>query len=244
MDGNVPMYRWVRLKKHCADTGATPEAVHARQPAMLQVGGGWLFRQSGAAAPVPCCRSRTSPECRLPRRIGELMSQSGTYDHPLFGRVGFHTIDPDWIRGGEIEFESGGSFSKDMVTPLFLPQVVGIPRSSDDAINNGHIVFHEDAHQQLLDAFAELERRGLLHVVRSFGGWHFQPRLRKAFDKDGNKIMSRLPSNHSFGTAFDINAREGHGESAKPLAPVFRDFGFKWGGDFNDPMHFEVEQFR
>lgn len=171
------------------------------------------------------------------------MSQAGTFDHPLFGRVTFHTVDSGWIRGGDIEFDDGGGFSKDMVTPLFLPQVVGVPRSSKDATNNGHIVFHKDAHQQLLDAFAEVERQGLLDVIRSFGGWHFQPRLRKPFDKDGNKVMSHFPSNHSFGTAFDINAGENHGETAAPLAPVFRQFGFKWGGDFNDPMHFEVAQF-
>lgn len=31
MSANEPHYRWVKLKKHCADTGDTPDAVHARR---------------------------------------------------------------------------------------------------------------------------------------------------------------------------------------------------------------------
>ena len=29
-DSISPTYRWVRLKQHCAATGDTPDAVHAR----------------------------------------------------------------------------------------------------------------------------------------------------------------------------------------------------------------------
>lgn len=31
MSANESMYRWVKLGKHCADTGDTPDAVHARR---------------------------------------------------------------------------------------------------------------------------------------------------------------------------------------------------------------------
>lgn len=30
-DSITPTYRWVRLKQHCAATGDTPDAVHARR---------------------------------------------------------------------------------------------------------------------------------------------------------------------------------------------------------------------
>jgi len=31
MSANESLYRWVKLAKHCAETGDTPDAVHARR---------------------------------------------------------------------------------------------------------------------------------------------------------------------------------------------------------------------
>ena len=59
-------------------------------------------------------------------------------------------------------------------------------------------------------------------------------------------------SNHSFGSAFDINVawnERGHrpalvGEkgSVRELVPITHQWGFWWGGHFSTPdgMHFEV----
>jgi hypothetical protein len=59
-------------------------------------------------------------------------------------------------------------------------------------------------------------------------------------------------SNHSFGSAFDINAEwnaRGHRPalvdekgSTRELVPIAHDWGFWWGGHFSTPdgMHFEV----
>jgi hypothetical protein len=158
------------------------------------------------------------------------------------GQLSFETVANDWVRGGEIRFTEG--FDQSKIKPLFVPQIVGMPRSSKGAVNTGNIQFHADAHAQLLAAFAEIERQGLLRKMVSFGGARFQPRLRKPVDAEGRKLLSRSPSNHSFGTAFDVNARDRkYGATARPFAEIFEANGFLWGHAFNDPMHFEVKTF-
>jgi hypothetical protein len=55
-------------------------------------------------------------------------------------------------------------------------------------------------------------------------------------------------SNHSFGTALDLNVpgnlRGTVGEMDRGVVAIFKKWGFGWGGDWNytDPMHFEVVQ--
>ena len=168
--------------------------------------------------------------------------KKGRFCHPLFGELAFETVDDGWVRGGEIRFTAG--FDAALIRPVFVPQIVGMPRSSAGAFNTGTVRFHAHAHAQLLAAFEQIERQGLLSKMVSFGGARFQPRLRKPVDGAGRKVLSRLPSNHSFGTAFDVNARDGrYGATARVFAEIFEANGFLWGRAFNDPMHFEVKSF-
>ncbi len=174
--------------------------------------------------------------------VAAIAGKKGAYCHPLFGALTFETVDDEWVRGGDIRFTSG--FAKSMIKPLFIPQIVGIPRSSDGAVNTGNIQFHADAHAQLLTAFKQIEQQGLLSKMVSFGGARFQPRLSKPVDSAGKKLLSRRPSNHSFGSAFDVNARDGkYGATARSFAAIFEANGFEWGEAFNDPMHFQVKNF-
>jgi hypothetical protein len=117
---------------------------------------------------------------------------------------------------------------------LQVPQLKGIPGS-----NNGKLKFHKKGHAQLLQAFDDIERLGLLkHIKTCAGSLNF--RLRKPT----SGVLSKLPSNHAFGIAIDLNADDGSlGGSVAPVAPVFEALGFLWGKAFNDPMHFEVEEF-
>lgn len=178
----------------------------------------------------------SAPVAVLAQRKGELC-------HPLFGRITFETLDPDWVRGGDIRFTSG--FDRSMIKPLFIPQIVGIPRSTAGAINTGHIQFHTYAHAQILNAFSQIEKQGILNKMISFGGARFQPRLSKPVNAEGKKLLHRSPSNHSFGTAFDVNARDGkYGATARIFAEIFEANGFLWGQVFHDPMHFEVKTFK
>lgn len=156
-----------------------------------------------------------------------------SFDHPLFGVVRFRTNNPSvWIRGDGISFISG--FNVQDITPVSVPQLAGVPGS-----NHGHLQFHRRAHSQLLMAFADIERLDLLKHIRTCAG-SLNFRLRKPT----SGALSKLPSNHAFGIAIDLNADDGsNGASVAPVAPVFEAHGFKWGISFNDPMHFEVEEF-
>lgn len=155
-----------------------------------------------------------------------------SFNHPLFGHVRFRTNNPSvWIRGDGVSFISG--FDVDDITPVLVPQLVSVPGS-----NHGRLQFHKRAHAQLLMAFADIERLGLLkHVKTCAGALNF--RLRKPI----SGALSKLPSNHAFGIAIDLNADDGsNGASVAPVAPAFEALGFKWGISFSDPMHFEVEE--
>ena len=155
-----------------------------------------------------------------------------SFTHPLFGEVRFRTNHDVWIRGDGITFISG--FQVADIVPVTIPQLAGIPGA-----NGGKLRFHQHAHAQLVMVFADIERLGLLQHIKTCGGT-FNPRLRKPTDG----TLSKLPSNHAFGTAIDLNPDDGSlGGSVAPIAPVFEALGFKWGKSFGDPMHFEVEEF-
>ena len=57
------------------------------------------------------------------------------------------------------------------------------------------------------------------------------------------KRTSTKLSCHSWGIALDIrpatNAMGTPGDMDPAIVKIFRDHGFKWGGDFKDPMHFQ-----
>jgi Transglycosylase SLT domain/D-alanyl-D-alanine carboxypeptidase len=158
---------------------------------------------------------------------------AGTYEHPLLGKVAFKTKSATWVRGDPITFTSGFDPSTE-VEIVEIPQLKNVAGAS-----GGRFRFHLRAHAQLRAAFEEIEKKGLLPLIVEFGGG-FNPRLRKPTDGS----TSKLPSNHSFGLAVDINPNDGtNGGTAAPLAPVFASHGFLWGQSFNDPMHFEVRTF-
>src|SRR5262249_19633887 len=100
---------------------------------------------------------------------------------------------------------------------------------------------------QLLAAWAEVEQRGMMDLVLTFDG---------AFSSRLIRDSATKPSNHAFGTAFDINGifngfgsippAAGRRGSVRELVPIFEKHGFLWGGTFThkpDGMHFEVARF-
>lgn len=155
-----------------------------------------------------------------------------TFKHSLFGEVRFTTRRDEWVRGDKISFLSGFDISS--IRPLIIPQLIGIKGTS-----NGKLDVHERCHAQLAMAFREIERHGLLHHITSCAGV-LNFRLRRPT----NGKLSKLPSNHAFGIAIDLNADDKQlGATVAPVAPVFEALGFKWGKAFGDPMHFEVLRF-
>ncbi|MDO9553304.1 M15 family metallopeptidase [Rhodonellum sp.] len=150
---------------------------------------------------------------------------------------------------GKFNFEDAGigdeiritcNWPSDNIISIHIPAVkhlTGGPKS-------GNIRFHKRAAPQLQGLFEAWENAGLMDLVETWGGSYY-PRY----------IRGRKPvlSNHSFGTAFDINvawnglghtpALVGQKGSVRKLVPLANKFGFYWGGHFNsrlDGMHFEV----
>ncbi len=154
------------------------------------------------------------------------------FKYPLFGEVQFRTMSSEWKRGDKIIFLSG--FDLADVTPIVIPQLKNIPGAV-----KGKLRVHKRAQAQLQKAFDLIEISGLLHHIKTCAGT-LNVRLRKPTSGS----LSKLPSDHAFGIAIDLNEDDpGFRDSVAPVAPIFQLLGFTWGKAFNDPMHFEVNRF-
>jgi D-alanyl-D-alanine dipeptidase len=123
---------------------------------------------------------------------------------------------------------------------LSVPQLVNI-KGSD------RVQFHRKAADQLIKLWQNWEDAALLPLVLTWDG-SFVPR----FIRGSRKTLS----NHSFGSAFDINvawnqlgvvpALAGQKGSVRELVQIANQHGFYWGGHFSrkDGMHFEVAQIK
>ncbi|MGH7791446.1 MAG: M15 family metallopeptidase [Thermodesulfobacteriota bacterium] len=87
------------------------------------------------------------------------------------------------------------------------------------------------------EVFAKIEKKGLKSKIRTFGGcYNYRP-----------KRTSGKLSTHSWGIGIDLNPEtnpQGRpGDMHPGVVEIFREFGFKWGGDWSgkskDPMHFQ-----
>lgn len=103
--------------------------------------------------------------------------------------------------------------------------------------------WHKDVEHQLAEFFDQLEQEKLHTRILSYAG-AFYPR----FVRGSRKHLS----NHSWGTAFDINvpynglnrqpALVGQKGCVRELVEIANEHGFYWGGHFTRPdgMHFEI----
>ena len=103
-------------------------------------------------------------------------------------------------------------------------------------------------------AFLAAINRGLTEEIKTWDGC-FQVRPIRGYEKlfnalyaKGNvKAAMKYASNHSWGTAIDINATwNGLGKKpqmSKELVSCFLDASFEWGGTWSRPdgMHFQLE---
>lgn len=120
-----------------------------------------------------------------------------------------------------------------------IPQLQGV----SGVTGSGIVPFHAKAAPQLVALWAAWEEAGLLPLVLSWAG-SWAPR----FVRGSRSYLS----NHSWGTAFDINAGwnglgatpalVGKPGSVRKLVSLANEHGFYWGGWYErkDGMHFEV----
>lgn len=138
-----------------------------------------------------------------------------------------------------------GDWEKTNILWVDVPQLNGIPTYGGNL--KGRVRFHRLAAKQLQSFFTAVQAAGLMTLVKFWDGG-FYPRYQAA-------SMTKL-SNHSWGTAFDINATW-NGYNKKPaaigktgcllqLVPIAEKHGFAWGGFFKSPdgMHFEVAELK
>jgi len=162
------------------------------------------------------------------------------FESPSIERVRelFGTFEYNRLSNGDIKIL--GSWTAGNIVTVEIPQLAGV----FGAPANGKIQFHQKGVDQLKGLFTEIERQGLKDLIISFAG-SFYPRMVRGSKTD--------LSNHSWGTAFDINAPEnwlnqqpapvGKKGSLLKLVPIANSFGFYWGGHYRrrlDGMHFEL----
>jgi len=114
------------------------------------------------------------------------------------------------------------------------------------AVNSGKVQFHRLVVDKVLALFQTWEDLGLIDRILSWGG-SFVPRFIR-----GSRTEL---SNHSFGTAMDLNvhwnylgaqpALVGKHGSIRELIPTANDLGWYWGGHYKgrvDGMHLEATE--
>lgn len=137
-----------------------------------------------------------------------------------------------------------GDWEAENIVSVTIPQLKGVK----GAPSSGTIRCHRLVKDQLAALFAAWERAGVLDRILTWGG-SFVPRFIRGSDT--------TLSNHSFGSAFDINAQwngfgaepalVGRKGSVRELVEIANDHGFYWGGHYRrrrDGMHFEVSSIK
>lgn len=153
----------------------------------------------------------------------------------IFGRIAYvgapTAKDKDAIR-------ITNNFEKENIIRINLPQLAKATNGKFASMR-----FHKAGADQLRGFFAEIEAQNKLSLIKSFAGAYY-PR----FVRGRNGVLS----NHSYGTAFDINvpwnglgktpAMIGQPGCVRELVPIAHRWGFYWGGHFSRPdgMHFEL----
>ena len=106
----------------------------------------------------------------------------------MFGEFSY-----DRLPNGEIKI--GGGWVKDNIVEVEIKQLKGVL----GAPTSGKVRFHKKGATQLREFFNEIERQKLDKLVISWAG-SFYPRMVRG--------STRSISNHSWGSAFDLNAPE------------------------------------
>ncbi|MEP9396675.1 M15 family metallopeptidase [Mesorhizobium sp. KR2-14] len=137
---------------------------------------------------------------------------------------------------------------------------IDVPQLKFAKGHTGKVVCHKLAAPLIKRLFEAWEAADLLHLIMSYEGC-FVPRYKRnqatpdahGHSEKKSSDVSAL-SNHSFGSAFDINfidnqlghvpALCGHRGSTRELVELANHDGFFWGGHFSkkDGMHFEINR--
>lgn len=155
----------------------------------------------------------------------------------VFGRFSY-VSQP--IAGNPENIRITDNWAGNNIVILSIPQLINI-KGSDK------VQFHKKAGDQMIRLWQDWDDAGLMPLVLTWGG-SFVPR----FIRGSRTTLS----NHSFGSAFDINvawnplgalpALVGQKGAVRELVQLANQNGFYWGGHFSrkDGMHFEIAQIK
>ena len=165
-----------------------------------------------------------------------------TIKHRLVGEVSFRVLAR--MDNGTIPLDMSDEWEAANIVKVNVPQLRGVDDGTSGG-SNGVIRFHRRGAVQLQKAFEEIEAAGLKSKLLSFAGSYYPRMIRGS---------TRTPSEHSFGTALDLNAgwnglgltpaRVGEKGDLHAIAAIFKKWGFEWGGDWEkrpDGMHFQIK---
>jgi len=154
----------------------------------------------------------------------------------LFGNLEY---EPWWGKG---EIRITNDWGDKHLTRTFIPQLKGILDYNDEE-QSGFTNVNRKIEKQYRMLWHAWEQAGLLKLIHSWGGGYSARKVTGSYF---------FLSNHTYGTAFDINTANNHWNteparrntkgSVYDLVSVAHEHGFYWGGHFCklDGMHFEV----
>lgn len=164
----------------------------------------------------------------LPLTNAQRCQRFGKFDYlrdPQKGNPEAILIDREWVRQNIVRVD--------------IPQLGRIKEPRLPTVS-----VHRAAAKSIVELWARWEKLGLLQHVQTWNG-SFVPRFKRGRAGGGVAALS----NHSWGTAFDVNAKlYPLGQPVwllspmRALAKVGEELGWFWGGNFRsrpDGMHFE-----
>lgn len=181
-----------------------------------------------------------------PKRQPGLTSPPGTLMQQACGEIIFqHTP----VSGNPEHITVTNGYEAANIRVVDIPQLKNCIIPLDPGVTkcDGRVRFHRNHTARLAALFQQWEQAGLMDRILTFDG-SFNLRLKRGSTK---ATVANL-SNHSWGTAFDINATwnqrkaipamMGDRGCIRELVAIANANGFYWGGHFTtmDGMHFEV----
>lgn len=228
LDGTFGDKTVVTTKAFQQQQGLTPDGIAGRETIMRAMQLGFELIEEPAS---DMSGSNFPPRPDFPPLLSTAARQA------IFGKFEFA---PDPKPGNRENIRILGTWERDNIISVPIPQL----RAALGPRAPAGMRFHRLAAEQLRELWADWERGNLIDRISSFDGSFVARFIRGS--------TSSL-SNHSFGTAFDINASEnrlgarpplvGQRGSTRELVPLANKWGFYWGGHFGgrpDGMHFEI----
>ncbi|WP_117190611.1 M15 family metallopeptidase [Rhizobium terrae] len=158
-----------------------------------------------------------------------------------YNEVGYTQRDRSVVVNPRVSEAGAGissSWIEQNIVLVKVPELIGVT----DFPQSGEIRLHRLAVGPFTNAIRDIKAAGLLDRIVEWGGSYANRNVR------GTQRLSI----HALGLAFDINwksnrlgappIRAGIKGSVEELVPIFRKYGFKWGGESARPeaAHFEL----